>query len=125
MKKTVKKRSKKIGLAPGTLVHIGEGKVATPRITVIDYDETHFEEKEVKHVEECFLFKDKPTVTWVNVDGVHQTEIIEKLGQCFGFHPLVMEDILNTDQRPKTEIYGDYLYIVLKMLYGGDPEHGV
>jgi magnesium transporter len=125
MTKTSKKRSKKVGLPPGTLVHIGEGKAAAPRITVIDYDEARFEEREVKAVEECFLFRDKPTVTWVNVDGVHQTEVIEKLGQCFGFHPLVMEDILNTDQRPKMETYGDYLYIVLKMLYGGDPEHRV
>ncbi len=125
MAKTTKKRSKKIGLAPGTLVHIGEGKAAPPRITIIDYDEIRFEEREVKTVEECFFFRDQPTVTWVNVDGVHETEIIEKLGQCFGFHPLVMEDILNTDQRPKMEIYGEYLYIVLKMLYGGDPEHRV
>lgn len=125
MAKLTKKRSKKIGLPPGALVHIGEGKTAVPRITVIDYDETRFEEREVRTVEECFPFRDKPTVTWINVDGVHQIEIIEKLGHCFGFHPLVMEDILNTDQRPKMEIYGDYLYIVLKMLYGGDPDRRV
>ena len=125
MAKITKKRSKKIGLAPGTLVHIGEGKVVPPRITIIDYDETRFEEREIQAIEECFPFRDKPTVTWVNVDGVHQIEIIEKLGQCFGFHPLVMEDILNTDQRPKMEIYGEYLYIVLKMLYGGDHDHRV
>jgi magnesium transporter len=48
-------------------------------------------------------------------------EAVEKLGNCFGLHPLVLEDILNTDQRPKMEIYGDYVYIVLKMLYGSDP----
>ncbi len=125
MTKLTKKRSKKIGLPPGTLVHIGEGKTAVPRITVIDYDEIHFEEREVRSAEECFPFRDKPTVTWINVDGVHQVEIIEKLGHCFGLHPLVMEDILNTDQRPKMEVYGDYLYIVLKMLYGGDPDHRV
>src|SRR4030043_853385 len=121
MAKLMKKKSKKIGLPPGTLIHIGEGKAAVPKITVIDYDETRFEEREVRSVEECFPFRDKPTVTWINVDGVHQIEIIEKLGHCFGFHPLVMEDILNTDQRPKMEIYGDYIYIVLKMLYGSDP----
>ena len=125
MTKLTKKRSKKIGLPPGTLVHIGEGRAAVPRITVIDYDETRFEEREVRAVEECYPFRDKPTVTWINVDGVHQVEIIEKLGHCFGLHPLVMEDILNTDQRPKMEIYGDYLYIVLKMLYGGGPDHRV
>jgi len=104
MAKLTKKRSKKIGLPPGALIHIGEGKAAVPRITIIDYDEIRFEEKEVRSVEECFPFRDKPTVTWINVDGVHQIEIIEKLGHCFGLHPLVMEDILNTDQRPKMEI---------------------
>ncbi len=125
MAKLKKKRSKKIGLPPGTLMHIGEEKPGPPRITIIDYNETHFEEREVQSVEECFPFKEKPTVTWINVDGVHQIEIIEQLGHCFGLHPLVMEDILNTDQRPKMEVYGDYLYIVLKMLYGGGPERPV
>jgi magnesium transporter len=125
MAKLTKKRSKKIGLPPGALVHIGEKKTSVPRITIIDYNETRFEEREVQSVEECFPFRDKPTVTWINVDGVHQVEIIEQLGHCFGLHPLVMEDILNTDQRPKMEVYGDYLYIVLKMLYGGGPDHRV
>ena len=116
MPKPMKKRSKKAGLPPGTLVHIGEKKAETPRITVIDYDETHFQEKEVKKIEECFIFKEKPTVTWVNVDGLHQVEILEKLGECYGLHPLVLEDILNTDQRPKIEDYGEYLYVILKAL---------
>jgi magnesium transporter len=57
------------------------------------------------------------------VEGVHQVEVVEKLGNCFGLHALVLEDILNTDQRPKMEVYGDYIYIVLKMLYGGDVNH--
>ena len=116
MSKLIKKRSKKAGLPPGTLVHIGEKKSETPKITIIDYDEASFQEKEIKTIEECLLFKDKPTVTWMNVDGLHQIEILEKIGECYGLHPLVMEDILNTDQRPKMEDYGDYIYIVLKML---------
>ena len=86
---------------------------------LIDYDEANFQEREVKAAEECLAFREKPTVTWINVEGVHQVEVVEKLGNCFGLHPLVLEDILNTDQRPKLEIYGDYVYIVLKMLYGG------
>lgn len=120
MAKLIKKRSKKAGLPPGTLVHIGEKGVGEPKVTLIDYDEANFEEREVKAAEECFPFKEKPTVTWINVEGVHQIEVIEKLGHCFGLHPLVLEDILNTDQRPKMEVYGDYIYIVLKMLYEGD-----
>jgi magnesium transporter len=116
MQKLIKKRSRKAGLPPGTLVHIGEKKADTPKITVMDYDETHFQEKEIKTIEECFILKDTPTVTWINIDGLHQVEILEKLGGCYGFHPLVLEDILNTDQRPKVEDYGEYIYIVLKML---------
>jgi magnesium transporter len=125
MGKLIKRRSKKAGLPPGTLVHIGEKKVGELKITLIDYDETHFQEREFKTVEQCFPFRDKPTVTWINVEGVHQVEVIEEIGNCFGLHSLVLEDILNTDQRPKMEVYGDYLYIVLKMLYGSDPNRSV
>ena len=116
----IKKRSKKAGLPPGSLVHIGEKKAEIPKITVMDYDEAHFQEKEIKTIEECFLFKDKPTVTWINIDALHQVEILEKLGECYGLHPLVLEDILNTDQRPKMEDYGEYLYIVLRMFNYND-----
>ena len=120
MPKLIKKRSKKAGLPPGTLVHIGEKKAETLKITIMDYDEVHFEEKEIKTIDECIIFKDKPTVTWINIDGLHQVEILEKLGECYGLHPLVLEDILNTDQRPKMEDYGEYLYIVLKDLHYDD-----
>ncbi len=125
MPKLIKKRSKKAGLPPGTLIHIGERKTEELKITVIDYEETHFEEREVKRVEECFVFKDKPTVTWMNVDGLHQVEILEKLGECYGLHPLVLEDILNTDQRPKMEDYGEYIYIVLKALDYNDKSNEI
>jgi len=112
-----RKRAKEaVGLPPGTLVFVGEKRVEEVRITVIDYDETRFEEKEVKAVEECYPFKDKPTVTWVNVDGLHQVEVLEKLGSHFGMHPLVLEDILNTNQRPKMEDFGSYLFVSMKML---------
>ena len=114
MPRLIKKRSRKAGLPPGTLVHIGEQKAEQVRITVIDYDEARFQEEEIETVEECFLFKDKPTVTWINVDGIHEIEVLELLGDCFGLHPLVLEDILNTDQRPKLEDFGDYLFVVLK-----------
>ncbi|MDH5685830.1 MAG: magnesium/cobalt transporter CorA [Candidatus Hadarchaeaceae archaeon] len=117
MKKFTRKRSKKVGLPPGALVHVGEKREEKVRITIIDYDKAQFQEKEAETVEECFPFKDKPTVTWINVDGVHQPEIVKQLGDCFGMHPLVLEDILNTDQRPKMEDFGNYIYIVLKMLY--------
>ncbi len=116
MPRFFKRMSKKAGLSPGTLVHIGSKKSEKVEIRIIDYDQDHVEEKEVKAVEECFSFKDKPTVTWINVDGLHDVDVIEKIGQHFSVHPLVLEDILNTDQRPKIENFDDYLFVVLKML---------
>ncbi len=116
MPRLIKKRSRKAGLPPGTLIHVGEKKAETLKITVMDYDEAHFQEREIKTIEECFAFKNAPGVTWINIDALHRIEILEKLGECYGFHPLVLEDILNTDQRPKMEDYGDYLYIVLRVL---------
>jgi len=103
MAKLIKKRSRKAGLPPGTLVHIGEKKGGDPMMTRIDYDEANHQESEVKTVDECFSLRDKPTVTWINVEGIHEVKVVEKLGNCFGLHPLVLEDILNTDQRPKVE----------------------
>jgi len=115
-----KKMHKQAGLPPGTLVHIGEKKVEKVRISVIDYDEGHFQERIVDTVEECFPFRDKPTVTWINVDGVHDLDVVEKLGGCFGIHPIVLEDVVNTMQRPKMLDFGDYIFIALKMLYFDD-----
>jgi len=126
MAKYSKKRSKKAGLPPGALIHIGEKKTEEVKITIVEYDETHLREQEVKTIEECFPFKDKnrPTVAWINIDGIHQGEILGKLGESFGLHPLIVEDILNTDQRPKIEDFEEYHYIVLKMLQfqGNDGE---
>ncbi|HZD59469.1 MAG TPA: magnesium/cobalt transporter CorA [Anaerolineae bacterium] len=125
MVRVVKRRSEKAGLPPGTLVHIGEKKVEKPTITVIEYDEMNFQEKEVDTIEDCFPYKEKEAVTWINVEGIHRVEILEKIGDCFGLHPLVLEDILNTNQRPKLEDYVEYIYIVLKMLYYDGKRDGI
>lgn len=120
MPRPIKGISKAKGLPPGTLVHIGEKKVEKTKITGINYKADYFDEVEFKDVEECIAFKNKRGVIWINVDGIHQTNIIQKIGECFGVHPLVLEDIVNTDQRPKMEDYDDYIFIVLKMLYLND-----
>ena len=116
MPKLIKERSKKAGMPPGSLVHIGEKKSERIRITVCEYDSQHFQERELGNLEECFRFQEEPMVTWVHVEGVHHVETLEKVGTCLQLHPLVLEDILNTDQRPKMEDYGKDLFIVLKML---------
>ena len=117
MSRIIKRRSKKAGLPPGTLVHVGERRAEKAKITILDYDEKNFEERVAKRVEDCFPFKDKPTVTWINIDGLHDIKIIEKLGKHFGLHPLLLEDILNTGQRPKMEDFESHIFVVLKMLY--------
>jgi len=104
-------------LPPGTLIHIGERRSEKTRLRLFDYDETQLLEKELGNVEEAFPFRDTATVTWINVDGLQDTGVIEQLGGHFGLHPLVLEDIVNTEQRPKVEDFESYLYVVLKMLY--------
>ena len=122
MRRLIRKRSEKAGLPPGTLVYVGEKKVENVKITIIDYDETQITEKEAAAIEECFPFKDKPTVTWINIDGLHEVDIIEKLGNHFGLHPLLLEDILNTEQRPKMEESENYIFFVLKMIFSVDED---
>ncbi|MDD5079755.1 MAG: magnesium/cobalt transporter CorA [Candidatus Omnitrophica bacterium] len=117
MSKFIKKASKTIGQAPGSIIYVGEKKIEEPRISIIDYDEKSFQEKEVKNVEECFPFKESPTITWINIDGLHDTDIISKIGNYFGIHHLILEDIANTSQRPKFEESGKYIFVVLNMLY--------
>lgn len=118
----IKKRSKKTGLPPGSLVYIGKEWAEKARITIIDYDEMQYQEKKVKTIEECFPIKDKPTITWINIDGLHELEIIEKIGKHFRINLLLLEDIANTEQRPKMEDFGDHLFVVLKMFYYDEKE---
>jgi len=120
MPRFFKKMSHKAGLSPGTLVHVGERKAEKVKITIMDYDQTAFQEKEVPTIEECFPFKETPTVTWINIDGLHQIDIIEKIGKHFGIHPLIQEDILHTGQRPKMEDFDIYILAILKMLHYDD-----
>ena len=107
--------SKTAGHVPGELVYVGEEKPKEVKINVIDYDEKNFQEKAVANIEEVFPFKDTPTVTWVNIDGLREFEIIEKIGSHFEMHPLTSEDIVNTGQRPKYEDFDKYIFVVLKM----------
>lgn len=125
MGRFIKKGGKKPGQKPGTLIHVGERKIDKPKITIFDYDETNFQEKQVESIEEAFSFKDLPTVTWINIDGLHEVELIEKLGKHFNFHPLLLEDILNTGQRPKMEDFEEHLFVVLKMLYFDEKDYEI
>ncbi len=110
------RKSKLTGQPPETLLYEGKSRREDVRITIFDYDEKNVIEKEVHDIQECVSFRDKQTVIWINVDGIHRVDILEKLTSCYNIHHLVLEDILNINQRPKIEDFGDYVYIAAKML---------
>ena len=110
------RRSVKAGLPAGTLVHLGDRKVEQAELQVFDYDQSRLQEIPRETLSGCLARKDATTVTWINVDGLHDTELIEKLGEGFSIHPLVLEDILNTETRPKLDDYETHLFLVVKMM---------
>jgi len=114
--KFIKRRSGKLGLPPGTPVYTGDKKEEPVRITVIDYDEDSFDEREISDVKMCCELRGSSSVSWINVDGIHDVDLIDSFKENFGLHPLVVEDIVHTGQRPKLEDYGEYVYIVFTML---------
>ncbi|MDD8013844.1 MAG: magnesium/cobalt transporter CorA [Acidobacteriota bacterium] len=116
MVEKVKKRSAKAGLPPGSLVHVGAKMVAESRVRILDYDEGSVREKTKAALEECIPFRDTDSVTWIDIEGLQNIALLERLGSTYGLHPLILEDILNTDQRPKSDDMDSYIYIVLKML---------
>jgi len=123
--KSARKRSRKTGLPPGTLIHIGEEKTTSVRVTRIDYSETVFHEHDAEPPEACLQSKEAAEVRWLNVSGLHDVELIEKIGEYFDFHSLILEDILNTEQRPKVEEHANHFFVVLKMLSNNEAEHGI
>lgn len=106
----------KIGLPPGSLIHVGERKTERTRIEILGYNHDQVLHQQVDHIEQCFALRDQFDVTWINIDGLQRVEIIDKIGQHFDIHSLVLEDILHTRQRPKAEDFGRYFYVVLRSL---------
>jgi magnesium transporter len=109
--------SKTAGQLPGTLIHIGERKVEKSVITLIGYNEDSFEEKYIASPDELKGHLHNSHNLWINIDGISDTNVISQVGEIFNLHPLLLEDIVNTTQRPKFEDYGEYIFLVLKMIY--------
>jgi magnesium transporter len=113
----VKKRSETIGMPPGSLVYVGDNPQKEMTITIENYNEHDFDELTKTSFRECLVFaKETSHVTWIDINGYQNLKDLEYLRECFQLHPLVLEDILNSDQRPKVEDFGDYLFIIAKML---------
>jgi len=115
------RRSAKAGLPPGSLVHVGKHAAGKATITVVTYGEGEFRVKEASSVEECFSLIDPSGVTWINVDGINDAKTVEAIGSRFNLHPLLLEDVMNTEQRPKMEDYDNLLFLVLRVLF---PDNG-
>jgi magnesium transporter len=114
---------KAIGAPPGTVVYQGEERTEKVRITLIEYNETEFIEKDFYDLSECMNYVNPAMVMWMNVDGIHREELIEAIGKKFNIHPLTLEDIVNTNQRPKFEDYENYVVAIMKMLYYDNELH--
>lgn len=117
-KQSFRKRQseKKRDQPPGKLIYVGDEKNEPVKIQVIDFNVGAFEEKEFTDPKECFVYKEKSTNTWINVTGIHEPEILQQIGEHYGISSLVLEDIMNTNARPKVDDDKNYLFIILKMI---------
>ena len=120
-----RKGSRKVGLPPGTLVHVGEQRVDSVRIRIVEYDADGCRERTAGSPGECLPPPEGKGVTWIEVAGLHEVGTVEELGRGYGVHPLVLEDILNTGHRPKFEDLEDYLFLVAKILRPGTGGEGI
>ncbi|MES2591035.1 MAG: magnesium/cobalt transporter CorA [Bacteroidota bacterium] len=113
----------KTGAPPGTIVYQGKDTSEKVKITLIEYSESKFMERDFYDVSECLESITSGTVRWINVDGIHKVEIIEAIGKRFNIHPLTLEDIVNTEQRAKFEDYDSYVVAIMKMIYYNSEIH--
>lgn len=109
-------RVKKSGLPPGSLTQPPVVRDEKIKITVLEYDQVSFSETILERAEDIKVSSERKT-RWINIDGIHKVALVEQVGKLFNIHPLTLEDIINTDQRPKFEDYDTYDVIMMKMLY--------
>jgi len=117
VKHKYKYNTQKVGMPPGTLLHVGAKRSEKIKISMLCFSKENWTEQQFSNVDELLSHECSAEVNWVHISGIHIVEIIEKIGNKFKIHPLVMEDIVNTNQRPKLEENKDYVYIVLKMIH--------
>lgn len=108
--------------SPGTMRYRGKKTISETHIDIINYNSNQYKTIESKNIEDAFNFKEKDTVTWININGLNNLEDIEKVGKHYNLHPLTLEDIVNTQHRPKMDEFDNYLFIVLKMLFHHNDE---
>lgn len=110
------RRGVKAKLGPGSLIHIGKRSEGEVKINVIDYSPGHVEEFVMSDIQLCSKYNNTNSVTWFDVDGIHDSALVEHIGKTFGIHVLALEDIMNSSGRPKVESFENYTLITLKMI---------
>jgi len=120
--KLYQKAGNKLGQAPGTLTQLVEKSEEPAAITLFEYDQKSCEEKDIQAASELQHIKETVSNNWINIDGIHDTNLVSEIGKIFDIHPLVLEDILNPRQRIKIEFYEDCVFIVLKMITHSDED---
>lgn len=105
-----------IGAPPGTMLYKGAHKGKKIKITLIEFNKTEFFEQDFYDLSECLAHVKNNMIKWINIDGVHNTDMIEKIGELYNIHPLTLEDIVQVNQRPKFEEYENYLLAIMKMI---------
>ncbi len=109
------------GSSPATLTpHLVDGQTRKPVISLIEYDKDHLVEREDIGISDLAANFDPSRVSWINIDGLGDVEALRYLGTRFNLHPLALEDVLNTGQRPKIEVTSDYVFICAQMVYRDD-----
>lgn len=116
-KKRTQKYNHSTGLVPGTLVYTGQKTKNDFSIDAYKYSSSYIGEKALEKTEDIFNFIDKETTSWININGLNHTEEIKSICSDFNLHSLLQENIVNTQQRPKIELYDNYVFVSLKMLY--------
>ena len=116
LRRITKNISIKKGLKPGTLIHIGTIKNKRPKVTLIEFGDEFYVRKELTNIEDKFSEEESSHFKWINVDGLSDISIIEKIGEKFKLHPLLLEDVLNTNSRPKVEEYDNYVFTLIKSI---------
>jgi len=105
---------------PGTVTYTGNKASLVTKVEIIDYSKEHYSRTDSENIEDAFGFETSEQITWININGLSNTKEIERLGEYYSLHPLIQEDIVTTNQRPKMDEYEDYLFIVFKMLHYTD-----
>lgn len=125
MFETLHRRIRKKGLPPGTITYVGRHQTSDVTLEVIHAGPEGVRQERPQSVEACAAYADAPGLTWINVDGLHDSNCITRLGNIFALHPLVLEDISHTGQRPKLDELDGSLFVVLKMLRYDEQERAI